>query len=217
MSLNDTPTPDEAEVGASAQADPPVDAQPTDYDDTERGDEPVAVPNPEVESVVSDESEVTAEEAAEEAHSEPVDALEAEVAELRDQLIRARADYDNLNKRRVREVAEARDRGAAALAANLVDVLDSFEMALAAAEQSNDEQMAKGVQLVHNQLLNALKQSGLEAVPGVGSTFDPNIHEAVHAEEDDQDREVPEVIDVLRTGWMYKGQLLRAATVRVIN
>lgn len=203
MSLNDTPTPEDPEVGASAEADTPLEAEEVRLDDAPPVGEDAA-------SAGEDHEEATSED-------DPVVALEAEVAQLRDQLIRARADYDNLNKRRVREVNEARDRGASALAANLVDVLDSFEMALSAADQCGDEQMAKGVRLVHDQLINALTQSGLQAVPGVGADFDPKIHEAVHAEEDDQDRDVPEVIDVLRTGWTFKGQLLRAATVRVVN
>lgn len=210
MSLNDTPTPDEAEVGASAEADSPAEAVTPGEGQEIAADEVVDAEFVEGDAVADGEAEA-------DGADDPVSALEAEVAELRDQLIRARADYDNLNKRRMREVGEARDRGAQALAHNLVDVLDSFQMALTAASQCADEQMAKGVQLVYEQLMTALTNSGLESVPGVGSDFDPKVHEAVHAEEDDQDREVPEVIDVLRPGWTFKGQLLRAATVRVVN
>lgn len=206
MSLNDSPTPEDVEVGASAEADTPAEAvAPGEVQD---------VPADEVVDAdfIGDEDSSDSD-----GNDNPVSALEDEVAELRDQLVRARADYDNLNKRRLREVGEARDRGAQALAHSLVDVLDSFQMALSAASQCADEQMAKGVQLVYDQLMSALTSGGLEAVPGVGSDFDPKVHEAIHAEEDDKDREVPEVIDVLRPGWTFKGQLLRAATVRVVN
>lgn len=206
MSLNDTPTPDEVPVGAPAEADSPHGAQDDVVEHDAVSSDPINGAVPESEDVAADE-----------AGDDPVAVLEAEVASLRDQLIRARADYDNLNKRRLREVGEARDRGAQALAHNLVDVLDSFQMALSAASQCADDQMAKGVQLVYDQLITALTNSGLEAVPGVGADFDPNYHEAVHAEEDENERDVPEVIDVLRPGWTFKGQLLRAATVRVVH
>jgi molecular chaperone GrpE len=144
-------------------------------------------------------------------------AVTAERDDYLDQLQRARADYDNLNKRRVREVAEARDRGAAALAQALLDVLDTFTHALRAAEQSDDAQLAKGVRMVHDQLMAALGAHGLEEVPGAGAVFDPAHHEALASESDDVGREQPEVGEVLRTGWRFKQQLLRPASVKVLE
>ncbi|CAN5260319.1 hypothetical protein BH23ACT9_BH23ACT9_30830 [soil metagenome] len=132
-----------------------------------------------------------------------------------DQLQRSRADYDNLNKRRHKEVAEARERGQAALVEGLLEVLDNFGFALQAAEVSDDTQLAKGVQLVHGQLLNLLRQAGLDEVPGAGSAFDPAHHEALMSEADGADRDHPEVTEVLRTGYRFKTQLLRPASVKV--
>lgn len=137
--------------------------------------------------------------------------------ELTDQMLRARADFDNLNKRRQREVAEARDRGAASLVERLLDVLDNFGFALQAAAVSEDTQLAKGVELVHGQLLQALADAGLEEVPGTGADFDPAHHEALMHEEDGEERDHPEVVEVLRTGYRFKGQLLRAAWVKVVG
>ncbi len=153
----------------------------------------------------------------EEAASDPLAAAVAERDDYLDQLMRARADYDNLNKRRHREVAEARDRGAAHLAGELLEVLDNFGFALKAAETSEDQQLAKGVQLVHSQLLDVLRRSGLQEVPGVGETFDPAHHEALMSETDDTDREHPEVGEVLRTGYLFKSTLLRPASVKVLE
>ena len=149
--------------------------------------------------------------------ADPIAVLTAERDEYLDQLQRARADYDNLNKRRLREVAEARDRGAGALANELLEVLDNFGFALQAAEQSDDAQLAKGVQLVHSQLLSALNRHGLEEVPGAGAPFDPAHHEALMSEADDTERDVPEVGEVLRTGYRFKQQLLRPASVKVLE
>ena len=114
-------------------------------------------------------------------------------------------------------VSAARDRGAAALAGALLEVLDNFGFALQAAERSADEQLAKGVSLVHEQLLAALSGQGLELVPGVGSTFDPTHHEALMHEDDGAEREQPEVAEVLRTGYRFRSQLLRPASVKVVG
>jgi molecular chaperone GrpE len=148
---------------------------------------------------------------------EPDPLAEAESARdaYLDQLQRARADYDNLNKRRHKEVAEARDRGQAALVDGLLEVLDNFGFALRAAEESEDTQLAKGVQLVHDQLLSVLERAGLEVVPGIGAPFDPAHHEALMSESDGVDRDHPEVAEVLRTGYRFKTQLLRPASVKV--
>ncbi len=139
-------------------------------------------------------------------------AAEAERAALADQLLRARADYENLNKRKTRELMTALDRGAAHVVTELLGVLDNFEYALQAARSSDDQQLAKGVELVHGQLLSALQRSGLEEVPGVGAGFDPVIHEAIAHEDGDGD---PVVSEVLRPGWRFRGQLLRPASVKV--
>lgn len=149
------------------------------------------------------------------ATEDPMATVTAERDEYLDRWQRARADYDNLNKRRFKEVAEARDRGAAAVVDRLLEVLDNFGFALEAARASEDTQLSKGVQLVHGQLMDALRQAGLEEVPGAGSPFDPAHHEAVISEADGAERDGPEVAEVLRTGYRFKTQLLRPASVKV--
>lgn len=148
---------------------------------------------------------------------EEVAKVVAERDDLADQVLRARADYDNLNKRRLREVAEARDRGAASVVERLLEVLDNFGFALNAAAESSDTQLAKGVELVHGQLLQVLGEVGLQEVPGVGATFDPTHHEALISDDDEVEREEPEVAEVMRTGYRFKEQLLRPASVRVVS
>lgn len=151
-------------------------------------------------------------------------ALAAALAEARaerdaylEALQRARADYDNLAKRKQRELEEALDRGAARLADRLLEVLDNFSYALKAAEDSGDERLAKGVGMVHAQLRAALTEAGLEEVPGTGAPFDPIHHEAVAHAEGAADGDGPEVAEVLRTGYLFKGRVLRPASVKVIG
>ncbi|MGH8895695.1 MAG: nucleotide exchange factor GrpE [Egibacteraceae bacterium] len=155
--------------------------------------------------------------------AEELRAALAETERLRDdyldQLRRARADYENLNKRKTRELMDALDRGAAGLVARLLDVLDNFALALDAARSSADERLAKGVGMVHAGLLDVLKQAGLEEVPGVGAPFDPNWHEALVQVEASEALveavDAPVVVEVLRTGYRLKGRVLRPASVKV--
>ncbi|MGH8903636.1 MAG: nucleotide exchange factor GrpE [Egibacteraceae bacterium] len=139
--------------------------------------------------------------------------------EYLDQLLRARADYDNLNKRKTRELMDALDRGAAGLVAQLLGVLDNFALALDAARSSEDERLAKGVEMVHAGLLDVLARAGLEQVPGVGAPFDPTWHEALvqveAAEALGEPVEEPVVAEILRTGYRFKGRVLRPASVKV--
>ena len=130
-------------------------------------------------------------------------------------LQRARADYENLSKRSRRELAEALDKGAAAVVEQLLGVLDAFSYALDAAKGTEDQGLAKGVQMVHGQLVGALRAVGLEEVPGAGEVFDPNLHEALMQVEADGEVEHPVVAEVLRTGYRFKGRVLRPASVKV--
>ncbi len=188
------------------------------YDDANLGAVPPAEEGaPVAPSDAMGEESPSVEGTPEPAAPDPLTVLTAERDDYLDQLMRSRADYDNLNKRRHREVAEARDRGAAQLAGELVEVLDNFGFALRAAETSEDESLAKGVRLVHDQLLDVLRGSGLEEVPGVGARFDPAHHEALMSETDDTERDHPEVGEVLRTGYRYKAVLLRPASVKVLE
>ena len=139
--------------------------------------------------------------------------------EYLDQLRRARADYENLNKRKTRELMEALDRGASSVVSQLLGVLDHFAFAIDAAKASEDDRLAKGVEMVHNELLGVLKQAGLEELPGVGQPFDPAVHEALMqvdaADELGEEVDEPVVADVLRTGYGFKGRVLRPASVKV--
>lgn len=132
-----------------------------------------------------------------------------------DQLRRARADYENLNKRKTRELMEALDRGAAQLCSQLIGVLDNFGFALDAARGTDDERLAKGVEMVHTELTGVLRRAGLEEVPGVGAPFDPTWHEALMQVEAEEPLEEPLVEEVLRTGYRFKGRVLRPASVKV--
>lgn len=132
-----------------------------------------------------------------------------------DLLRRERAEFENYRRRSTRERAEAHDRGAEALINQMLGVLDNFGYVLEAAKD-HDDAVAKGVRMVHDELRDVLARAGLEDVPGVGAPFDPTWHDAVmqvdgEATADGQ----PVVAQVLRTGYRFKGRVLRPASVAV--
>lgn len=135
--------------------------------------------------------------------------------EYLDHLRRERAEFENFRKRTSRERMDALDRGAEALVVSLLGVLDNFGFALEAADASDDDRLAKGVQMVHTELLAVLRQAGLQEVPGVGEVFNPAWHEAVMQVEADQPVDEPVVAEVLRPGYRFKGRVLRPASVSV--
>jgi molecular chaperone GrpE len=143
----------------------------------------------------------------------------AEVEQQRDDYLdgvqRARAEFENYRRRTMREGASQRDAGKAELAEGLLEVLDDLDRTLDAAEASEDESLARGVQLVAEKLVGSLRASGLERVDATGVAFDPNLHEAVQQTEADEPREQPVVAQVLRPGYLLGERVLRAAMVVV--
>ena len=123
-------------------------------------------------------------------------------------LQRVQAEFSNYRKRMMRETAEASARGAERLVGQLLPVLDNFERAIAHGEGG------EGVELVFKELKAVLEGAGLEEVPGEGSPFDPQVHEAVESREDESVTEEL-VRAVHRRGYTMNDRLLRAAMVGV--
>lgn len=141
--------------------------------------------------------------------------LEKTVEHLREQLVRAQAEFDNYRKRQKREEQQRLDLANQRLVEQLLPVLDNFGRAMANPGESV-QGLLSGIDMVHKQLLDALKQHGLEAVNPVGQPFDPNQHEAV-AVAPDPDKPDNQVLDVFQEGYLLKGRLVRPAMVRVVK
>ena len=138
---------------------------------------------------------------------EQVAALSAERDGLKDQFLRALADLDNFRKRAARDMERVRKTAAEDLTRDLLPVLDNLERALAQAGDTTDG-FAQGVQMVHKQLWEALAARGLERIPALGETFDPNVHEALALQPSE---EYPEntVMAEWQRGYRMGGLVLR--------
>ncbi|MBV9041487.1 MAG: nucleotide exchange factor GrpE [Acidimicrobiia bacterium] len=121
-----------------------------------------------------------------------------------DALKRLQADFENYKKRVLKQQTEHLERAAEGLVEKLLPVLDTFDLAL---KHGGD-----GLDQVQGQLMAALEKEGLERIEPLGKPFDPNDSEAVAHEEGDDG---PVVSEVMRTGYRFKGKLLRPAMVKV--
>ena len=137
--------------------------------------------------------------------------LQEEKEQLDARFLRLQADFDNYRRRSRADNEEASRRAAAAVAEGLLPVLDNFERALTAMEDTADRE---GVELIMKQLQTALFNSGLAEIEAEGQEFDPKLHHAV-SQVDAGEEGHNKVIMVLQKGYTWNGKLLRAAMVQV--
>ena len=142
------------------------------------------------------------------------------LARERDEYLRAlqrvQADYENYRKRIARQQDELAARAAAGLVDKLLPVLDALDLAEAHLNETLDlTDDGKALRASRAQLMDILSREGLERIDQAGVPFDPTIHDAVAHSEGDGSEGGTVVEEVLRSGYRWKGQELRAAMVRV--
>ena len=168
---------------------------------TNEPDDIVGEPTREIEDAVAVEE-------AEAAIEHDVEALLTERDSFREIAQRLQADFENYRKRVATQTADDIDRATGRIAESLLPVLDACEAAFIAHPAE--------IEPLFNLLLTELKKQGLEALDLSGQTFDPAKADAVIHEEGEGDGSGnPVVSDVLRTGYTWKGRVLRPAMVKV--
>lgn len=146
-----------------------------------------------------------------------VEALTTERDELKDLLLRRQAEFENFRKRTERERTEFVEFALADCMKEILNVLDSFELALRDTGSGDEARgVHHGYELIYKQLLESLQRFGLEAIEASGVRFDPNFHQAVNTR---PSRDVGDgmILEELRKGYLLKGRLLRPAMVTVAS
>jgi len=151
--------------------------------------------------------------AAAQAPADEKEALAKERDALAESLLRLRAEFDNYRRRVSRELTDARVSAQGDLLADLLPVLDNLERALDAAEHHEEGKVLQGVRLTKDQFISLLAKAGVEEVPGIGTEFDPQFHDAVAVQPSDMDEGL--VSAVLERGYRQGEQVLRPARVVV--
>lgn len=164
------------------------------------------------------EREAAAEEAAQEATPDEIEALKAEAAENWSKYLRAVAELDNLRKRNTRDVENARRYGVERLAAALLPVRDSLEAAIKAASADDSGMdvatLREGEQATLRLLDQALEAAGISEIDPEGEPFDPERHEAMSLLPSPT-AEPNSVLTVVQKGYELHGRIVRPARVVV--
>lgn len=131
-----------------------------------------------------------------------------------DSLKRNMAEFDNFKKRMNKEKESLYTSILSDVISNLLPVIDNFEKAKDA--DCTDETYKTGISMIYNQLVELLNKQGVEKIPDLGQTFDPDIHEAVMSVIDASKGE-KEIVEVFRTGYRLKDKVVRHSLVKVAN
>lgn len=150
--------------------------------------------------------------------ADELDSLRDENQQLKDRLLRAMADSENIRKRGERDRREAEQYGGSKLARDLMPVYDNLKRALESADESQRDAASgifEGVELTLRELISIFSKHGIEPiVPEIGDRFDPQIHQAMF-EAPLPDTKAGDIIQVMTEGFMLHDRLLRAAQVGV--
>ncbi len=150
----------------------------------------------------------------------PAEALEAELAKARDDMLRALAEVENTRRRAERQVQDARAYAIDRFAADLLPVADTLGRALSAApegwrESADDglRNLLTGLELTERSLLEAFSRNGLKRVGAKGETFDPNRHQAVAQIPSSEPQGA--IAEVMQPGYVLGDRTVRPAMVAV--
>lgn len=152
--------------------------------------------------------------------TDPAPMLADEIVELRkerdglqDRLLRQAAEFDNYRKRIDRERRDTSQYAAIEFLQELLPIVDDFERALRI-DAAGAESYRQGLEIIHRALMDLLRKRGVTQIEAVGTTFDPQLHQAIAYEEDPERRD-GEVTEEFARGYRLGDKLLRPAMVKV--
>ena len=141
--------------------------------------------------------------------------LQAEYDALNDKYMRILAEYDNFRKRTQKDIDARVSYTKTDMLSKILPVIDNFERAAFNADADFDG-YKKGIEMTVNQFIEILSSMGVESFGAVGETFDPNFHNGVmHIEDDSFDENV--IVDVFMKGYKIGDKVIRPAIVKVAN
>ena len=143
-----------------------------------------------------------------------IEKLNKEIDKLKNDYARAYADTENLKKRLMAEAEQTRKYRIQSFAKEVLPVIDNLERALQSNVEEADEGFKKGIQMIYDQLITALKNEGVTEIECLNQPFDPNLEQAI-LQEKKEDVGSGIVIEVLQKGYLLKDRILRPAMVKV--
>ena len=145
--------------------------------------------------------------------NDKIEELEKQIEEKDDKYKRLQAEYSNYMRRTQQEKETIGLFANEKIINELIPVLDSMERAMDACSDKEDD-MYKGIELVHKQLIDSLQKFGVEEIAAINEEFDPNLHLAV-MQESIEGVEANKVVMVLQKGYKLKTKVIRPTMVKV--
>lgn len=156
----------------------------------------------------------------EESSDQQIEKLQSELANMKDQALRAMAETENVKRRTEREVMAAKTFGIERFAGDVLSVVDNLSRAISTLDGKaredlgdNAKNLLEGIELTEKNLMAVLARHNVKAVPGKGTKFDPKYHQAVAQIPSDENK--GDVAEVMQTGFTIGDRTLRAAMVAV--
>jgi len=141
---------------------------------------------------------------------------EAEIADLKDRLLRQMAEFDNYRKRTMKEKADIILNGSAGVVTDILPVIDDLERAIANSAKSEDfSALKEGIELIYNKLMHILEQKGLQKISPKNEPFDTDFHEAIAMIPAPSEELKGKVLDCAIDGYKLNDKVLRHAKVAV--
>ena len=144
-----------------------------------------------------------------------IDRLQSELKESKEKYLRLVAEFDNFRKRNAKEKLETIQTASKDVIVSLLEIMDDADRAQQQLESStNVDEIKKGVSLVFNKLRTALQSKGVKLMEAKGSTFNPDLHEAIAEVEAGKEMR-GKVVDVVQNGYYLNDKIIRFAKVVV--
>ena len=167
-------------------------------------------------ATAQENQENNAQEPQEETVEDKLAKSEAEIADLKDRLLRQMAEFDNYRKRTMKEKADIILNGSAGVVTDILPVIDDLERAIANSAKSEDYGALKeGVELIYNKLMHILEQKGLQKISPKNEPFDTDFHEAIAMIPAPSEDLKGKVLDCAIDGYKLNDKVLRHAKVAV--
>lgn len=155
-------------------------------------------------------------EAAEAPELTDLEKAQAEIEELKTQLLYKTAEFDNYRKRTLKEKAELILNGGEKAVSAILPVIDDMERAIASGEKTDDPQVLReGMELIYHKMMKAIESLGVKKIETEGADFDTDLHEAVAMVPGMGDDKKGKVIDCMQTGYQLNDKVIRHAKVAV--
>lgn len=182
------------------------------FEKTDQTDESTEAVEQDITETVAPEAPV---EASEEETTDELTETKKSLEAAEEKYLRLYAEFENYKKRTRAELDTERTYRAQSVLRDILPAIDNIERALAQKGESEAfKSLHKGVEMVYESLLSSLKDNGLEVIEALDQPFDPNIHQAV-MQEHDENKDSGIVLDELQKGYKLKERVLRPSMVKV--